>query len=99
MKMLKTTLIISAVMSVMVLTGCSATPSKVTTEKYSKMETNDPCVTKRYECTPQEAADSAAATAAQNERIARLEERQHQAELRETDNRITDGNRVSDLGK
>lgn len=89
---------LGALLSVAFLSGCSATPSKVTTENYSKMETNDPCVTKRANCTPEQAALSAAAYAEQEKRIDRLEERQHQAEVRETDNRITDNARMSDLG-
>lgn len=34
-----------------------------------------------------------------DKRITKIEERQHQQEIRITDNRITDSNRVSDLGK
>jgi len=87
--------------ALLVMTGCSSTPSTVETrvQSDSKMTTNDPCVTHKASCTPAQAEASAAQYAALERRIMIQEERLHQAEVRETDNRITDNARMSDLGK
>lgn len=92
--------ILGIAISLLVMTGCSSTPKQVKTTNtaYSEMTTNDPCVTKRANCSPAEADASAAKYSNLNQRILTLEERQHQAELRAIDNRINDSNRVSDLG-
>ena len=92
--------ILGLAVALLVMTACSATPKQVktTNTSFSEMTTNDPCVTKRAKCTPAEAEASATKYSNLSQRILTLEERQHQAELRAIDNRITDSNRVSDLG-
>lgn len=102
MKSFRTMAILSAALSVALLSGCSGLPSKVTTESHFKSETNDPCVTKRAgNCTPQQAADNAVDsryyTKAEIDKENQAR-RDYEQDLRETDNRIIDG-RVSDLGK